>query len=48
MTSKAGLENRKKELQSMRHVTNGTPVVLGGALVVPTGSAAQTPRRTGA
>jgi len=29
------LENRKKELQSMRHVTNGTPVVLGGALVVP-------------
>ncbi|MCX6022333.1 MAG: hypothetical protein NTZ05_11515, partial [Chloroflexi bacterium] len=27
------LENRKKELQSMRHVTNGTPVVLGGALV---------------
>jgi superfamily II DNA or RNA helicase len=31
------LENRKKELQSMRHVTNGTPVVLGGALVVPTG-----------
>jgi superfamily II DNA or RNA helicase len=31
------LENRKKELQSMRHVTNGTPVVLGGALVVPVG-----------
>jgi SNF2 family DNA or RNA helicase len=31
------LENRKKELQSMRHVTNGTPVVLGGALVVPIG-----------
>jgi hypothetical protein len=31
------LENRKKELQSMRHVTNGTPVVLGGALVVPEG-----------
>jgi SNF2 family DNA or RNA helicase len=33
----ARLENRKKELQSMRHVTNGTPVVLGGALVVPIG-----------
>ena len=31
------LQNRKKELQSMRHVTNGTPVVLGGALVVPAG-----------
>lgn len=31
------LQNRKKELQSMRHVTNGTPVVLGGALVVPIG-----------
>lgn len=31
------LESRKKELQSMRHVVNGTPVVLGGALVVPAG-----------
>jgi superfamily II DNA or RNA helicase len=31
------LENRKKELQSMRHIANGTPVVLGGALVVPIG-----------
>ena len=31
------LLNRKKELQTMRHVTNGTPVVLGGALVVPVG-----------
>jgi superfamily II DNA or RNA helicase len=31
------LENRKKELQSMRHLTNGTPVVLGGALIVPIG-----------
>lgn len=31
------LENRKKELQSMRHVTNGAPVVLGGALVLPAG-----------
>lgn len=31
------LENRKKELQSMRHVTNGTPIVLGGALIVPAG-----------
>jgi SNF2 family DNA or RNA helicase len=28
---------RKKELQSMRHVTNGTPVVLGCALVIPNG-----------
>jgi hypothetical protein len=31
------LENRRKELQAMRHVVNGTPVVLGGALVVPVG-----------
>jgi SNF2 family DNA or RNA helicase len=31
------LENRRKELQAMRHVVNGTPVVLGGALVIPTG-----------
>ena len=31
------LESRKKELQSMRHVTSATPVVLSGALVVPGG-----------
>ena len=31
------LEYRKKELQAMRHVVNGTPVVLGAALIVPTG-----------
>ena len=31
------LDNRKKELQAMRHVVNGTPQVLGGALVVPAG-----------
>lgn len=31
------LESRKKELQAMRQVQNGTPVVLGGALVVPAG-----------
>lgn len=31
------LDNRKRELQSMRQVQNGTPVVLGGALVVPQG-----------
>ena len=31
------LENRKRALQTMRHVVNGTPVVLGGALVVPAG-----------
>ena len=33
----ARLEARKKELQSMRHVTAATPVALGGALVVPSG-----------
>jgi len=31
------LDARKKELQSMRHVTSATPVALGGALVVPIG-----------
>jgi superfamily II DNA or RNA helicase len=31
------LEQRRKELLSMRHVTSATPVVLGGALVVPAG-----------
>ncbi len=31
------LLSRKKELQSMRHVTSATPVVLSGALVVPAG-----------
>lgn len=31
------LDRRKRELQSMRHVQNGTPVVLGGAFVVPAG-----------
>jgi hypothetical protein len=31
------LENRRKELQSMRHVTSATPVAVGGALVVPAG-----------
>jgi superfamily II DNA or RNA helicase len=33
----ARLEGRKKELQSMRHVTSATPVVLSGALVVTAG-----------
>jgi SNF2 family DNA or RNA helicase len=31
------LENRKRALQAMRHIVNGTPVVLGGALVIPAG-----------
>ena len=31
------LESRRTELQSMRHVVNGTPIVLGGSLVVPAG-----------
>ncbi|MFZ4850115.1 MAG: helicase-related protein [Caldilinea sp.] len=31
------LENRKKELLAQRHVTSATPVVVGGALVVPMG-----------
>jgi len=31
------LESRKRELQSMRHVTSATPVLLSGALIVPIG-----------
>jgi hypothetical protein len=31
------LDSRKMELQAMRHVVNGTPVVLGAALIVPAG-----------
>lgn len=31
------LEGRKKELQSMRHVSSATPVALGGAFVIPAG-----------
>ncbi len=31
------LDNRKRELLAMRHVTSATPVALGGALVVPAG-----------
>jgi superfamily II DNA or RNA helicase len=31
------LDNRKRELVAMRHVTSATPVALGGALVVPAG-----------
>ena len=31
------LDTRKRDLQAMKHVVNGTPVVLGGALVVPAG-----------
>jgi hypothetical protein len=31
------LENRKRELQAMRHIISATPVALGGALVVPRG-----------
>jgi hypothetical protein len=31
------LDTRKAELVRMRHVVNGTPVVMGGALVIPGG-----------
>lgn len=33
----ARLEARQKELKTMRHVVSATPVVLGGALVIPAG-----------
>ncbi|NCC05726.1 MAG: DUF3883 domain-containing protein, partial [Proteobacteria bacterium] len=29
------LENRKRELQAMRHVQSATPIAVGGALVIP-------------
>jgi hypothetical protein len=32
------LESRKKELESMRHVTNSPPLVIGAAFVVPIGA----------
>lgn len=35
------LDRRKKELHAMRHISSATPVVLGGALVVPAGLLAQ-------
>lgn len=31
------LDGRKKQLQAMRQIQNGTPVILGGALVAPAG-----------
>ncbi|MBD5801785.1 RNA polymerase-associated protein RapA [Azoarcus sp. Aa7] len=41
----ARLETRKKELEAARHVISATPLVVGGALVIPAGLIAQ--RRTG-
>lgn len=37
----ARLESRTRELEAMRHVVSATPVVVGGALVVPAGLLAQ-------
>jgi superfamily II DNA or RNA helicase len=37
----ARLESRKKELERMRRVVSATPVVVGGALVIPAGLLAQ-------
>ena len=37
----ARLEQRKKELTTMRHVVSSTPVVVGGMLVIPQGLLAQ-------
>ncbi|MDR1622094.1 MAG: DUF3883 domain-containing protein [Synergistaceae bacterium] len=34
---RARLDSRTKELQTMRHVVSATPVVAGGALVIPAG-----------
>lgn len=34
-------ETREKELLAMRHVVSATPVIVGGALVIPTGLLAQ-------
>ena len=43
----ARLESRKKELQAMRHIISATPVVAGGALVIPAGLLAQRNGETG-
>ena len=40
------LDNRKKELMAMRHVSSATPVALGGALVVPAAAAPPARRST--
>lgn len=37
----ARLEQRKKELKNMANVVSGTPVVIGGALIIPQGLIAQ-------
>jgi len=37
----ARLQTRTAELQAMRHVVSATPVILGGALVIPAGLLAQ-------
>ena len=37
----ARLEQRKKELESMRNVVSSTPVVIGGALIIPKGLLAE-------
>jgi hypothetical protein len=37
----ARLEQRKKELMDQRHVVSATPIVIGGALVIPRGLLAQ-------
>lgn len=37
----ARLQSRTTELQAMRHVVSATPVILGGALVIPAGLLAQ-------
>ncbi|KAB1590309.1 DUF3883 domain-containing protein [Burkholderia cepacia] len=41
------LQSRTAELQSMRHVISATPVVLGGALVIPAGLLLQRKGETG-
>lgn len=33
----ARLETRKKELEAMRHIISATPVIVGGALIIPAG-----------
>lgn len=38
---RARLETREKELEAMRHVVAATPVIVGGALVIPAGLLAQ-------
>ena len=43
----ARLELRQRELEAMRHMVSATPVVVGGALIIPQGLLLQRQGKTG-